>query len=199
MRVHEIFERSLGHQERFGGFFVFGGRAPRSEYLSGTIILFLSGFLFSLLVHVIYTRCGRPVFCSYVLSPLYAFNVALLVFLVLAMLCQRIRRFHDFGVSGLFAILTAPFVPFILWAYFTWPQFSHIDGLLPHAPSFYETRLVRGVLFLVLGVFVLLPFIMPGNRRGEYYDLEWQARTHRLDVLARDRRTQERRKVRGKT
>lgn len=170
MRINEIFERSTGNEYRYGGIFAISGRSPRTEYLIGTLILIAFGFLLSLLIHVLYSRCGRPIFCAYVFSPAYAFNVAFIFFLLAAMLCQRIRRFHDFGLPASAAILTIPILPLTIWAYFTWPEYSHLEGLLPRAPIPQESNIIRRMLLLILLIFTLVPFFIPANIHGTKYD-----------------------------
>ena len=186
MAVHRELHRTVERSKRFGGLFSWDGCEKRMEYISGTIIYVSVCSLASWFIAFLFQRCGSPMTCSYAFSPLYVFNVGLVLASLFAMLCQRIRRFHDFGMPGWSAIATTPAVPILLWLWLGWPEVSHFDGLIWQAPSAEATWYLRRFLLFVIAVFIIVPTLAPSTARGQRYNIAAHFRKLEGDQQARE-------------
>ena len=149
------------------------GRARPLEYMFGNLLLLWLLGLVLFASYVPYNICGRQFTCAYWFLPVYVPVVVVGLLLVWVMGCQRVRRFHDLGLGGVWGLLSSPVVPLLLLLWMmreTLPAFGN-----PFQEPFSSWReVLRGyrlfVLVLVVIMFVV-PALVPGRRKANRFDV----------------------------
>lgn len=156
----------------------FSGRATQKEYLAGNTFFFWLWLAPFVVLGALYGLCGHPTLCSLGMSPMFASLWAFGIFMFWVNSSQRVRRFHDFGLSWFVAWGTSPLLPLLAMWYWVPPM----DMYLALPPDFnpselsitmnalLQSQLPTQLGLMALAVFLFVfPALIPAREAGCRY------------------------------